>query len=107
NGVPEEETGRGRGFFGILPSLLGGDIEGPPVDRHAARVEPLTEDVEEVEPPLAPSGAESSAAVATVSGARHAPAAANFSSEEVGALGATLDELDQCKRLLDGALSEE
>jgi hypothetical protein len=47
--------------------------------------------------------------VATMSAeARHAPAAAgNFSSEEVRALRATLDELDQCKRLLDGALSEE
>jgi DNA-binding transcriptional MerR regulator len=107
-GLPEEETGRGRGFFGILPSLLGGDIEGPPVDRHA-RVEPLTADLEEPEPALAPSEADTSAAVATVSAeARRAPAAAgNVSSEEVRALRATLDELDQCKRLLDGALSEE
>ena len=107
--IPEEETGRGRGFFGILPSLLGGEIEGPPVDRHVARVEPLTSDLEEPESALAPSGAETSAAVATMSAeARNAPAAAgNFSSEEVRALRATLDELDQCKRLLDGALSEE
>jgi DNA-binding transcriptional MerR regulator len=109
SGLPEEETGRGRGFFGILPSLLGGEIEPPPVDRHVARVEPLTADLEEAEPALAPRGAESSAAVATVAAeARHAPAGAgNFSSEEVRALRATLDELDQCKRLLDGALNEE
>jgi DNA-binding transcriptional MerR regulator len=109
SGLPEEETGRGRGFFGILPSLLGGEIEGPPVDRHVARVEPLTADLEEPEAALAPSGAETSAAVAAMSAdTRHAPAAAsNVSSEEVRALRATLDELDQCKRLLDGALSEE
>ena len=47
SGLPEEETGRGRGFFGILPSLLGGDIEGPAVDRHASRVEPLTAPIAE------------------------------------------------------------
>jgi hypothetical protein len=39
---------------------------------------------------------------------RRAPATdGNFSSEEVRALRATLDELDECKRLLDGALSED
>ena len=60
-GLPEEETGRGRGFFGILPSLLGGDFEAPPVDRDASRIGPLTVDVEESEPALAPGGAEASA----------------------------------------------
>lgn len=106
--LPEEETGRGRGFFGILPSLLGGDFEAPPVDRDASRVGPLTVDLEESEPALAPGGAEASAGVATVSAeARHAPAAGNFSSDEVRALRATLDELDECKRLLDGALNED
>ena len=111
NGVPEEETGRGRGFFGILPSLLGGDFEGP-ADRDASRIEPLTVDLEESEPALAPGGADAAAAVATVSTvsteARNAPVPAdNFSSEEVRALRATLDELDECKRLLDGALGED
>jgi DNA-binding transcriptional MerR regulator len=108
NGVPEEETGRGRGFFGILPSLLGGDFEAP-VDRDASRIEPLTVDLEESEPALAPGGADAAAAVATVSTeARNAPVpAGNFSSEEVRALRATLDELDECKRLLDGALGED
>ena len=105
SGLPEEETGRGRGFFGILPSLLGGDIEGPAVDRHAARVEPLTHD--EDEPPLAPAG-DASAAQVTAAAARHAPGAhANLSGDEMRALRATLFELDECKRLLDGALSEE
>jgi DNA-binding transcriptional MerR regulator len=108
NGVPEEETGRGRGFFGILPSLLGGDFEAP-VDRDASRIEPLTADLEESEPALALGGADTAAAVATVSSdTRHAPVpAGNFSSEEVRALRATLDELDECKRLLDGALGED
>jgi DNA-binding transcriptional MerR regulator len=109
NGLPEEETGRGRGFFGILPSLLGGDFEGTPVDRDATRIEPLAVDLEESEPALAPGGAEAAAAVASVSAEmRRAPTPdGNFSSEEVRALRATLDELDECKRLLDGALSED
>jgi len=109
NGLPEEETGRGRGFFGILPSLLGGDFEGPPVERDASRIEPLTVDIEEPEPAFAPGGAEAAAAVASVSAEmRHAPVSGgNFSSEEVRALRATLDELDECKRLLDGALGED
>ena len=98
SGLPEEETGRGRGFFGILPSLLGGEIEGPAVDRHVPRVEPLADDVDE--PALAPSGVEAA-------DARRAPAVeANLSSEGVSALRATLFELDECKRLLDGALNE-
>ena len=104
-GVPEEETGRGRGFFGILPSLLGGEIEGSAVERHAARVEALTHDVDE--PALAPAG-DSSTAQVTAAEARHASAAhGNVSSDELRALRATLFELDECKRLLDGALNEE
>jgi DNA-binding transcriptional MerR regulator len=107
SGLPEEETGRGRGFFGILPSLLGGDVEGPAVDRHATRVEPISTDVDE--PPLAPGGDSSDAAHAAASAeARRAPAAqAHLSGDEMRALRATLFELDECKRLLDGALSEE
>jgi DNA-binding transcriptional MerR regulator len=105
NGLPEEETGRGRGFFGILPSLLGGDIEGASVDRHVARVEPITADVDE--PALAPAE-ESSAAHAAASEARR-PAAltGELSGDQLRALRATLYELDECKRLLDGALGEE
>jgi hypothetical protein len=39
---------------------------------------------------------------------RRAPGAeGNLSSDAVRALRATLYELDECKRLLDGALSEE
>src|SRR5262249_37187192 len=45
-GFPEEESGRGRGFSAILPPLPGGDTEGPPVDRHVERVEPMTADVD-------------------------------------------------------------
>jgi DNA-binding transcriptional MerR regulator len=106
SGLPEEETGRGRGFFGILPSLLGGDIEGTAVDRHAARVEPITAEADE--PPLAPGG-ESSAAQASASAEkRRAPAAhGDPSGDELRALRATLFELDECKRLLDGALNED
>jgi DNA-binding transcriptional MerR regulator len=103
--LPEEETGRGRGFFGILPSLLGGEIEGPAVDRHVTRAEPIAADGDE--PPLAP-GESSAAQAATSAEMRRAPAAeGNLSSDAVRALRATLYELDECKRLLDGALSEE
>ena len=106
SGLPEEETGRGRGFFGILPSLLGGDIEGPAVDRHAPRVEPLTADLDE--PPLAPVGESSAAQGAAAAEVRHAPAPHdNLSSDDLRALRATLFELDECKRLLDGASSED
>jgi len=104
NGIPEEETGRGRGFFGILPSLLGGDMEGAAADRHVARVEPIAPDVDE--PALAPG--ESSVAQATATQARRPPAlSGDLSSDEVRALRATLFELDECKRLLDGALAED
>jgi DNA-binding transcriptional MerR regulator len=105
-GLPEEETGRGRGFFGILPSLLGGDIEGPPVDRHVERVEPTTADVDE---PVLALGGESSASQAAVSAEVRRPVAnqGDLSGEELRALRATLFELDECKRLLDGALREE
>ena len=106
SGLPEEETGRGRGFFGILPSLLGGDIEGPPVNRHGAGVDPIAADVDE--PALAPDGEPSSAEAAASVEARHAPAVeGNLASEEVRALRATLYELDECKRLLDSALNED
>ena|SRR5438309_1586446 len=106
SGLPEEETGRGRGFFGILPSLLGGDIEGPAVDRHASRVEPLTADVDE--PPLAPGGESSAAQVTASAEGRHEPInPGSLASDERRALRATLFELDECKRLLDGALGEE
>ena len=105
SGLPEEETGRGRGFFGILPSLLGSDIEGPPADRHAERVEPITADVDE--PALAMGGDFSvSQAAATAEARRATTHHGDLSSEELRALRATLDELDECKRLLDGALHE-
>ena len=45
---------------------------------------------------------------ARIAEARRASAVAgNLSSDEVSALRATLYELDECKRLLDGALGEE
>jgi DNA-binding transcriptional MerR regulator len=105
-GVPEEESGRGRGFFGILPSLLGGEIEGSPVDRHVARVEPVAADADE--PRLAPSGGEAADRAAAAAEARRSPPLqGELSGEELRALRATLFELDECKRLLDGASSEE
>jgi DNA-binding transcriptional MerR regulator len=105
NGIPEEETGRGRGFFGILPSLLGGEIERAPAEeRHAARIEPMIADASET------GGAgETSAGEPAGSGDAHRPLSAqdDLSHDELRALRATLHELGECKRLLDGALTEE
>jgi DNA-binding transcriptional MerR regulator len=108
NGVPEEETGRGRGFFGILPSLLGGEVNGPPPEhRDAGRVEPMTADVGEST--LARSAAEPGAHQpgGSAEAQRAASLQENLSLDELRALRATLHELDECKRLLDGALSED
>src|SRR5262245_15819920 len=38
---PEEESSRGRGFFGILPSLLGGELERPVAAEPGGRIEPV------------------------------------------------------------------
>jgi DNA-binding transcriptional MerR regulator len=103
NGIPEEETGRGRGFFGILPSLLGGEIErAPPEERHDPRIEPMIADASEA---ALPAGAGEPAG----SGDMHRPLLAqdDLSRDELRALRATLYELGECKRLLDGALTEE
>jgi DNA-binding transcriptional MerR regulator len=105
NGIPEEETGRGRGFFGILPSLLGGEIERVPAEeRHAARIEPMIADASKT------GGAgEASAGEPAGAGDAHRPLLAqdDLSRDEMRALRATLHELGECKRLLDGALTEE
>ena len=61
------------------------------------------------EPALAPAGEDSSGAHAAVSVEARRPAAdpADLSNEGLRALRATLYELDECKRLLDGALRED
>jgi DNA-binding transcriptional MerR regulator len=108
NGVPEEETGRGRGFFGILPSLLGGEIERATADeREARRIEPMIADAGE--PGLSTGAGEPSAREAVSSPDLHRALSTedDFSGDELRALRATLNELGECKRLLDGALSEE
>ena len=106
NGIPEEETGRGRGFFGILPSLLGGEIERAPADeRHAARIEPMMADASEAALPAGagePSAGQSAASAGMALSPRD-----DLSHDELRALRATLSELSECKRLLDGALTEE
>jgi DNA-binding transcriptional MerR regulator len=108
NGVPEEETGRGRGFFGILPSLLGGEIERAGGDeREVRRIEPMI--AEAGEAGLATGAAEASAHAAVGSPDLHRALTSedDLSSDALRALRATLHELGECKRLLDGALSEE
>jgi len=104
---PEEESGRGRGFFGILPSLLGGETERPgPAEEHAARIEPMLADVEKPAP-AARAQARAPAPAGSTEAARPAPSSNGLSHDELHALRATLNELGECKQLLDGALSEE
>ena len=109
NGIPEEETGRGRGFFGILPSLLGGEIERAPADeREVRRIEPMIADAGEAG--LASGAAEPSAREAVGAPDLHRALTTDeddLSRDELRALRATLHELGECKRLLDGALTEE
>jgi DNA-binding transcriptional MerR regulator len=108
NGLPEEETGRGRGFFGILPSLLGGELDRAPAEeRHAARIEPMITAADESR---RPAGAEEPSAGEPAGSANmHRPLSGqdDLSHDELRALRATLNELGECKRLLDGALTEE
>ena len=100
---------RAEGYEVVLVNSNPATIMTDPDFADRTCIEPLTVDLEEPEPALAPGGAEAAAAVASVSAEmRRAPGPdGNFSSEEVRALRATLDELDECKRLLDGALSED
>ncbi len=108
NGMPEEETGRGRGFFGILPSLLGGEIErpGPGEDRRAGRVEPMIADLDEATPAARASDPRAPEPSGPAEASRP-PLPASLSHDELRALRATLYELGECKQLLDGALTEE
>ena len=106
NGIPEEESGRGRGFFGILPSLLGGELDRPgsAEDRNAGRVEPVIADASEAALP----DEAARPGLAAPAPRQASPAAPeNLSHEQLRALRATLDELGECRRLLDGALSED
>jgi DNA-binding transcriptional MerR regulator len=108
NGIPEEETGRGRGFFGILPSLLGGEIErpGPAEERHAGRIDPLIADMGDPgSRATEPSAHESTGSAEALRAPSSAPE--SLSHDELRALRATLHELGECKRLLDGALTED
>jgi DNA-binding transcriptional MerR regulator len=101
---PEEESGRGRGFFGILPSLLGGEIERPAAAaEHAGRIEPVLAEMDE--PARTPPRPEPAANVAD--GPRPAPGSNGLTHDELHALRAALNELGECKRLLERALAGE
>ena len=99
--APVLEAGRSRRLFGILPSLLGG---GEPehaigaLERRGDRVEPALEDVDE------PADDGSLMGASAHTSARRCD---SLSRDAVHALRATLDELGECKRLLDAAIAEE
>ena len=91
-------------------TISGGEIErpGPAADRHAGRVEPMLAPLTEAVPHVRESellAHESSGAAESFRQPSSAPE--SLSREELRALRATLYELGECKRLLDGALTED
>jgi DNA-binding transcriptional MerR regulator len=107
---------RGRGLFGLLPSLLGKDDEkaaGSPIAAlSTARREPPIEDVTAAAP--AENGREGLGPTTGVSPAQPSasevrpPASshAGLPREDVRKLKATLIELTECRRLIDAVLTE-
>ena len=79
---PQEEAERGRGLFGLLPSLLGDEERTEPPELPP-------------EPPALPS----QRSVPPV------PAPRGMAREDLRKLQAALRELDECRKLLDAALS--
>jgi DNA-binding transcriptional MerR regulator len=136
-GAAASEAPRGRGLFGILPSFRGGDAEAdaspsavalpradakPPGEDLAAvppvqargRVVPAprapiveTPDVETPSrPPVAPSDAKREALGAPNASAA-VGSAGRLAPEDLRKLQATLNELGECRRLIDAALAEK
>ena len=111
--VDEPETAQptgGRGLFGILPSLLGGEAG------HAVRREPPIEDVTQDSGPgpdteASYNGSGDTAASAHVVAASPstspAPPARGLAGDDLRKLQATLAELTECRRLLEVALASE
>jgi len=95
---PEEESSRGRGFFGILPSLLGGELERPVNVEPGGRIEPVMADVEA---PVRPRADPAPEAPPT------SPATNGLDDDQTHALRAALNELNECKKLLEQARGEE
>jgi DNA-binding transcriptional MerR regulator len=132
----EADAERGRGLFGLLPSLIG---RGSDFDAHTPpreRIEPLIGEIEEIDagasepageceeatihqPPSSPAALSSTPAVqaaepASRSEVRHerdsaarAPAGDEVHLEDMHKLRATLLDLEECRRLLDAALAED
>jgi len=119
----DPETERGRGLFGLLPSLLGSgsdDPNGADTERVEPRIEPSIEDIF-AELPALPRGdlgsdsdEDAAEPVTTASplATRPLPLPANggeggrLQPEAAHKLQAMLHELDECRRLLESALTE-
>jgi DNA-binding transcriptional MerR regulator len=132
----EADAERGRGLFGLLPSLIGrgGDFDAHSPPRE--RIEPLIGEIEEIdrgasesarecdettsEPPHAGAAALGSAPAAPAaepaprSEVRHerdsavrAPASDELHRDDMHKLRATILDLEECRRLLDAALAED
>jgi DNA-binding transcriptional MerR regulator len=121
----DPETERGRGLFGLLPSLLGSGSEDPNGAEASERIEPSIEDIF-AELPALPrvelrsDGSEDATEPSTTAPrppATRAPgqplftnggegAGARMQPEAIHKLQAMLHELDECRRLLESALTD-
>jgi DNA-binding transcriptional MerR regulator len=81
-----EEPDRGRGLFAILPKLLADDDQRPPVKPPPSRRDTAPPPVQRLVPPPLPPGA--------------------ISREDLRKLQGALQELADCRKLLDTALGE-
>jgi DNA-binding transcriptional MerR regulator len=120
----DPETERGRGLFGLLPSLLGSGLDdGDGLEagqRTEPRIEPSIEDIFAELPPL-PLGelpgeslvdaADSNGPVPQTKlfggGGEGVPTGPAIAPEDFRRLQATLHELGECRRLLETALVEQ
>ncbi|MFL4969743.1 MAG: MerR family transcriptional regulator [Xanthobacteraceae bacterium] len=121
-GVAEQPEGeRGRGLFGLLPPFLASDAEAAPASAMPRRQPPIEEVTRPSAMPAASDngqGRRGTEAGTWASPQGHGAAAVHergatpsrggsLAAEDIAKLEATLSELAECRRLLDGILTEK